>query len=355
MDDFYHETDSRGAATICHTIPPFVRSILPQVFFTPFSELSEPCMVGVSDPGLDSVTGYRQAYLRALILSALKRKSNVRMVADDFESQKESTDKTKSKYEEMYTVDASYCAARLPQVLQYFRTSGGETILYIQQPAVSGWQAPDEAIESATMKSNQNRGINSGDNKSAAEETISKTVSLAEIRYDTLMKVSCSLYHLENVIDRSQHIFRTGYMARGMDTVLYSDQEDFGYTSVNGHWCDFNTKFNGAEIPENNTRYFYQTCTNQNADSSISQSIGMATAEGLWPAIVTGVLWQVTGIAADSNTTIRRVNDSYDETLIHLTRRIETHAAGFDLLRFVLASGRLYAILGVELKYPGRQ
>lgn len=347
MDDYYRETGKKKTGNEYASAPSATRSVLPAEMW----EEMDQKLIGISDPSLDSADGYRQAYLRALMLMALQKKSTVKVVTENFRSLNESSKGTRSKYEEMYSVEAYLRLGTLPVVSSYFRLKSGETILLLDKVFQPDDDDSDTQQNSAWVTSFPDSLLLRVDSSYSGKNDFSGVTLCYGCLY-----VSCSLYHLETITDRSQHIFRTGYDVICPDSVWCTGSDAFSYTSVNGRWSNFASFFNGEAIPKPDICYFYNTGKGyHSSDSTLSQAVGMATVEGLWPALITGVLWQITGIEANSSTTVRQVSDECSASRRDLSRVVESHRVTFGLDRLAYASGRLYSVLSVNILYPDKQ
>lgn len=321
LSNFYQE----GSNNEFHQQTPVAtRSALPPQLWS----LSNPAAIGISDPGLDSATALRQAFLRSLFVKALAKASSIQMVAENFKSLKESANGVKTRFEEMYTVTSTLQFDSLPQIKEVYRLTNGETIVVL-----------DETCASTGLV----RSSDSADQPASHPDT-------AQPSNAGMIETVCTLYHLEVAADRSQQVFRTEYSIKPSNSDFLTDEELFGYTSVNGRWCNFTSVWNGKEMVSGNTRYYYFTSNPPPPpDSTLVGKLGMASVEGLWPALITGILWQITGIDADSNTTIKQVADNYNQTRRDLSRVVESHNLLFKINKLAYESGKLFTLIDIEI------
>jgi hypothetical protein len=319
IDIFNRETGGNNQSDSNLIAPIPVKAVLPAKFSESFS-LSGHFSIGISDPEVDPETGFRQAYHRALMLGALQQKSSVKMVSENFAKQKEKSNTSRSKYEEMYRIEATISLNDSFSVVDSYRLSSKETIVLISFP------------QSLYQTSN------SGRNKLFRNEKRNN------------IKVSCALYHLENIANRSQQIFRTEYETTRVDTSkAYPRNEKFCYTNVNGRWCKLSTWFDGKEATMPNARYYYfNKYNNQKNDSLLNKSVGATATEGLWPALVTSILWQMSGNASGNFITFKEVTDYYNKTVISFNSTVENKILKFNIKRMIMDSNCLYPILDIE-------
>ena len=318
-DVFNRETDNINPKDSNSNVPVAVKAILPDKFADSFSD-GATFSIGISDPGADPETGFRQAYYRALMLGALQHKSLVKMVSENFAQQKEKANTSKSKYEEMYRIDAMISLNDSFPVVDSYRLPSQETLVLIAYPK------------------SRHQAVSAGRNKLFRNDKRNN------------MKITCSLYHLENIANRSQQIFRTDYETSRPDTSkAYPKHEKFCFTFVNSRWCKLTTLFDGKETERPNARYYYfMKNTNQKKDSLLDISVGATASEGLWPALITGVLWQMSGNASGNSISFKEVSDYYNQTVIHLNSTVENKMLSFNIKKMLLDSNCLYSILDIE-------
>ena len=150
LDIFNRETDSNNLNDSNLIAPIPVKAILPDKFAESFS--GSGCFsVGISDPGEDPEIGFSQAYFRALMLGALQQKSSVKMVSENFAKQKEKTNSSRSKYEEMYRIEATISLNDSFSVVDSYRLPSKETVVFISFP-----QSRHQSLNSGKNKLFQN-------------------------------------------------------------------------------------------------------------------------------------------------------------------------------------------------------
>jgi hypothetical protein len=306
LKEFYHETENEDLVKTKSEYPEACKTIIPDELMN-LLESNSWNSIGISDPGTDSITGFNQAYLRSLMIRALQNNLNLKTVKENFQYQDENKGGISSKYQEMYSFEISGSSSdSFPLIRKYFLPSG-ETIVFI------------------------------GKGKSS-------------LKNHYALNISCSLYHSETVAKSADHIFRTDYEVASSG--LISDlkgSEKFNITSVNGRLIGPSVLFNGHEIEKRQKRYFYyQDGPRLEADSLVQNSSGTDTGEGLWTALITSVLWQLTSIVSNGNSTVKQVSESYDKTLNGIYRMVENNSMKFSISRLILASDRLYPVLNIE-------
>ncbi len=352
---FFHETDDLNESNKALDFPKAIKSTIPDDLISIVNDGNHLC-IGISDASQDSVTAYKQAYLRALMMAALQKKCTINMLSEDFTSDKDPKEKIISRFQDLYTINTQIAIIDSLPVIRSFQLSSGEMIVLVSLPQNGSSDSDLKYQESSFRDKNSSDRISQNkmtdpynpqvDNTNLKDSTaISPNIS---IKYPFDLKVSCTLFHQENVAVRSQQIFRTKYEIRNCDTSsLYPGREQFGFTSVNGRWVDFSTKFNSNEIPRENIRFFYQT-SGQNttpSDSSVNSPIGMTTYEGLWPALVTGLLWQLANIVSGDSQKVKHLNENYNQTYNEINRTVDKRKISCDLRRLIFTDDRLYTVL----------
>lgn len=110
--------------------------ILPPWLLEPLvTENSGLHFIGISDPGMDSISAYQQALLRANIMAALTHKSSIGFIADNFN--KENTGRFESisgLFVRFFQIINKVPFDATPDVVQKDTTGFGETILLINGP-----------------------------------------------------------------------------------------------------------------------------------------------------------------------------------------------------------------------------
>jgi len=290
-------------------IPVTVKSFLPKEFCTPFDE-GKRVVVGISDPKIDSLTGFKQAWLRAHMVAALQEQVRVNMVAEFFSSQRETSVTKLSRYEEMYNIEAAIPQNSGLKLLSSYILSSGETILFA------------EILPGKKVK-NSKPGI---------------------------FKFVCSLYHIENILDRGQHIYRTNYHIYPQNfSGERPGEEKYEVYSFNNLWYTITASYNGVKSPRPNSKFFYTPERGSYSEQpNLDGSVGVTTVEGLWPAFMTALLWQIAGVLDYGNPTVSQVTDSYSNHIKNFSRTAESNTVRSKLKKLVLASDRLYPIIQIE-------
>jgi hypothetical protein len=349
-DIFSRETNAPAKKSSDSSQLEIIKSIFPDKFVNDACNNSM-LSIGISDPNLDSLMGYRQAYYRALMLAALQQKSSVKMLSENFASQKETTKDVKSRYQEMYRISSLVSLSDSLPIAASFRLKSGETLVLVKLPPT--WKSfPDS--DQSTLPASPSKSADSKPTASISKigkpgVDQNKNIDLQHNK-NVVLKVNCNLYHLEDIANGSLRIYRSEYEICTTNSMCENIAHDkFCFTIMNDFWCDFKTSFNGKEIVKPEIRYlYYLKDAEAPTDSLVSNSIGMPASEGLWPALITSVLWQITGLSSDHNATIKQVSDYYGQNVINLTSTVQNKSLQFKLLKLVLNSNRLYSVLNIE-------
>lgn len=290
-------------------IPVTVKSFLPKEFCTPFDE-DKRVVIGISDPKNDSLTGFNQAWLRAHMVAALQEQVKVNMVAEFFSSQRETSVTKVSRYEEMYNIEAGIPQTISLKLISSYILSSGETILFAEI-------LPEK------------------------QESLPKPGRL---------KFECSLYHIENILERGQHIYRTNYHSYPHNYPgERPGEEKYEVYSFNNLWYTITGSFNGEKSSRPNLKFFYSMERgSQFEQHNLDGAVGVTTVEGLWPAFMTALLWQIAGVLDYGNPSVSQVTDSYSKHIKHLSRTAESNTVRSKLKKLVLVSDRLYPIIQIE-------
>ncbi len=291
-------------------IPVTVKSLLPKEFCLPLNEL----VIGISDPGRDSVTGRREALLRAGIIAALRERVKVSMVSEFFSSAKGVSASQISRFEEMYNIECELPDSVLLKPVSSFMLSSGETLLFAQVVR----DASGTVKKQSTGKTNY--------------------------------KLNCSLYHIENILERGQHIYKTTYRYNLPGSGgKRGDEEKYEIYSFNNLWYTVTGAFNCVESVRPNSKYFYSAeRSSYNEQAAPEGSIGVSTVEGLWPAYVAALLWQIAGVLDYGNPAVSQVTDSYSKNIRNLNRSAECNVVKAEISKLLLYRERLYPIVKIE-------
>lgn len=285
--------------------PETVKSLLPKEFCLPLNGL----VIGISDPGRDSVSGMREALLRAYMVATLKESVKVSMVSEFFSSTKGVSASQVSRFEEMYNIECELSAGVSIKPVSTFQLSGGETLLFAQVV---------KRDPSANSKS----------------------------KY----KLQCSLYHVENILERGQHIYKTTYRFYPLsDSGTKGDEEKFEIYSFNNLWYTVSGIFNGTPVVRPDSKYFYAPERGSPVEQAAPDGcIGVSTVEGLWPACIAALLWQIAGVLDYGNPAVSQVTDSYSKNIRNLNRSAECNYVKAEILKLSLFRERLYPIVKIE-------
>jgi len=290
-------------------IPQSVKSLLPKEFSAPLTGIDE-LIVGISNPGRDSVTGFREALLRAHLIASLRDRVKVNMVCEYFSSTKGNDAARISRFEEMYNIESNLAeGVSLVPVWSYILSSG-ETLLF------------------ARLESGSSKGCT--------------------------YKFESSLYHVENILERGQHIYKTNF--RFYPSGGGSGEERTEIYSFNNLWYTVVTCINGKESEKRNLKYFYHPLRDSNTEEGAPEgSTGVSTSEGLWPAYIAAILWQIAGVFDYGNPSVSQVTDSYSKNIRNLNRSAECNSVNAQIVRLVLFKDRLYPIVKIQQLNTGEK
>ena len=362
--DFYRETVRDNPDKNNSNFPKAEKIILNNELATLLSD-TRLLSVGISDVETDSAAGLKQAYLRSIMLAALLQKTTLKYVTENFNSQDGTPSAGKSNFQEIYKFEADLTETDTFHIIYSCRLPSKETILFVAIPqnicqaGNNADKTDPETFPPAVMqdlKNNNSDGVavNSMSDQSPQKGTL--THSAIKAKKPVSFKVAGTLYHSEKTVGRSQQVFRTEYQLTtpAIENMKIIDQ--YSLISMNGKWSSVSTYFNGIKIEKPSTRFFYYMNNPEPlSEDDIKNSLGMTTIEGLWPALITGILWQLTGASLVSKPTVKQVQDKYDQKLIELNRISDENALKFTLSKLKLESNRLYPILDIEINNSEKQ
>jgi len=276
--------------------PVGVKSFIPKDVFEVL-KLEGTYVIGISDAAMDSVSGYDLAYTRARMMASLTSKIGLSVVSESFE---ESEDKSISKYEELFAVRLKENVSF--DVINSYRLKSGETIIVgkIREKT----EGERESIES---RNNYN----------------------CEIR----------LYHIENITDRSQNIYRTSYR-------MCLDEEYEMYY-VNNKWIEYCTRFNNKKLERKSEKYFYSTDWVEK-DQISDTHLGINVNDGLWAAYICSYLWQLTTVLREGEPSVKMISDNYSKKAINLSRTSEKYTISSRLEKLILSSDMIYPVVSLK-------
>lgn len=294
-------------------LPNCVKSFLPNKLCE-FPYAQEKVVLGISNPNCNSLTGIRQAWLRAYLVAALQENVKVSVVADFYSSRNESSGAAISKFEEMFSIESQFNNNKTLKLIASYILSTGETIVFAQV-------AEQEGANKSNPK--QKNG---------------------------LFKIKGSLYHIESILERGQHLYKTNYEIFSQNELAAKQlQEQYEVNSFNNLWYSISGSFNGVATVRTNSKYFYSlekpSLTNKN---DVQNYVGVSTMEGLWPAYISAILWQIAGVTSYGNPSVSVVNDNFRNLNKQLNRTAESNLFNSKLIKLILVSDRLYPILEIE-------
>ncbi len=276
--------------------PIAVKSIIPKEVFDIFGT-DDTFVIGISDAAMDSASGYDLALTRAKMMASLTSNVSLSVVSESFE---ESADKSISKYEELFSIRLK---EHVPfNVIASFRLSSGETIIIAK------------ILDKLESKKSRPDKINSFN---------------CEIR----------LYHIENITDRSQNIYRTSYR-------LCSDEEYEMYF-VNGKWIEYCTRFRNNKLDRKTEKYFYSTEWVEK-NKITDTHLGINVNDGLWAAYIYSYLWQLTAVLQEGEPSVKMISDNYSKKAINLNRTSEKYTISSRLENLILSSDMIYPVVSLK-------
>ena len=253
--------------------------------------------IGISDVGLDSVTAYRQAYLRALSLVSLK--DGFARGMSDFFNDTNGNEQTSSNYEELCELKSSL---NLPvsaiKVSDSIKLNTGELVLFL-------------SVDTSIVKSKERMILNS----------------------------RIAIYYKENTTDLSREFFnkivvdnKLSYSDKGL-----VDSEKSSYIVSHNRWLSKEIVFNNKKIETNFYKTFYKTDDVCTIDTTDCRQTGTNTLDGLWYAFVNNYYHQLSGQLKDRFLKVKSVGDQYDNKTISLNRE-----SGFFRFGSILVGAALF-------------
>lgn len=270
-----------------------LKSILPCKLFSNLAT----SYVGISDVGVDSVTAYHQAYLRALSLASLK--NGFARGMSDFFNDSNGAEQTTSNYEELCELKANL---NLPvnaiKVTDSIKLNTGEMLLFL-------------TVDSSNVKSENRIILNS----------------------------SVTIYCKEGEdLDRKELFNKIT-----IDNKLYYSAKDSAeiekstYLISNNRWLRKDILFNDQKIETDFYKAFYETDDGCTIDTTECKQKGTNTLDGLWYAFINNYYSQLSGQLKDRYLKVKSVGDQYENKTISLNRE-----SGFFRFGCKLVDGALF-------------
>jgi len=270
--------------------PEVVMVVIPFQLFTPPSAAFFPCP-GISDPGMDTLQARKQAIERAWMLRGMLSDATLRHISDHFVVSRPGSANSGTRFEEYYEIRANY-----PRELLYAdssvhlsKLSSGEYIAWIPARDHNSPQAADSS------------GITEG-----------------------LLKAT--LYLNDKLVFRPRLAFRAIYQAGFPAGNAYRATDGMEFTWYPGGKCLYLTPADTLEPQTDRKLYYYMTGENNAGENSPG---GIPVLEGLWPALMSCLMIQLTELPDTGNAKLKSLNETYRDEASNLQRTIRTANVSF--------------------------
>ncbi|HNQ83076.1 MAG TPA: hypothetical protein PKM34_05485 [Bacteroidales bacterium] len=256
-------------------------------------------VIGISDPGLDSVTARRQAIFRALYLGSLMNGCRVRNLVDYYSQEKSAhNSELTGKYADYFEFTSfSPHGVDESTVVHQHLNDNGECLVIIDFPAYSGGN-PALAFQTNGMITEFQRNG----------------------KYESNSRIDFSL--------------KAG---------RHDDADGFRYLfrSING-LVDMESYSGNEMLPQADARYKYtQTVTTE----APRDKQGIKTDRGLWNALLLAIIKDITVDIRTRSALVKSTADNYTGNSLALDREAVTGKLSFRLNRIILYDINLWAIL----------
>lgn len=271
-----------------------------------YSELSAgSCYIGISDVGQDTLTAYRQAYLRALSMVALRNAEGRGM--NDFFNQS-GAKRLLSNYEEFCRLSCSFnLAASAIRVSKPLVLRSGEMVLFV-------------SIDTTNASDNQ------------------------RIQFSS----NVELYYKETEADGHREL-QSLFKKRNLCVKKLADSlsESATYTQVNERFRQ-EIVLDGINVTNNKYKVFYKPSEECKRDTIGYETKGRNTTDGLWVAFANSVYGQLSAQLIAKFQKVKNVGDRYQNESISLNR--ESGLFGIDccLTDVVYFENKLYTRIKTE-------
>ena len=275
---------------------------------------SRPYLPGISDPGLDSVTSFTQAFYRSLFINRLMGSTSISALSDDFETTG-ITDNKKLRFEELYEIKTNAESVRSIDVtgVEKIYLNSGECLVWV--PEIS-----DEAHRK-------------------------------EFKTDCYSMKSI-LYHkqLEGEAGKSISVYRTEIkLILDVDSmrIPWVDSLTFMWNSKDKSNCSLKktgpSGFSNSEI-----RFYYLSDSVSEIDDLTSINVGVPMMHGLWPSLICSLLWQKPAMLNNADAEVGRLSDFFDSKYIKLNRVLSKTDQSVGRLRFSIKDQKLYSNIVIQ-------
>lgn len=275
---------------------------LPGWFFDHGSRtLQDRRMIGISDPGVDSLAAYEQAVRRAMALLALSADFRIETIMDNYYNERSGT-KTLGKFNVFTSINADMPVNEDDfELLESYYAPTGEMIVLVGLKDLK--YPPDTCNTVKCFVENFE-----------SEQTLSRRpVYLKRTALDFAasrcsgMKSTASWVRNESM-DRYEII-------SGMDTLAFE--------MVYGAFKYIEPDFGQTKLPEENFPQFF------------------SLDKGLWNGYFTALLNRIEQIDQQYNSQIKNLDENYDEQFQGLTRVIFTAEGSFSIKRTIISDNRI--------------
>jgi hypothetical protein len=276
-----------------------IKSEFPDGLFRPLPD----AFIGISDPGLDSVPAYDQAYLRALTLFALSD-GLCKGLCDYFTE--ESGKKITTKYMDLVrfqsdrTIGTSSVKVTEPVCLK-----SGELILYLL--IADGETSSKNCIQINAGATLFNQATNASQNE---------------------------LLNTKMILEDSWH-----------STETPGHKELLENTMANNIRVNKKSIFDGKNVLDNRLRLYYSSDPTSAEPRIHEKKYGTITYEGLWYALIHNLFYQLSAQSKQYFEKERNLNDLYGQKQLSLTREGGAFKYNFKLHDIQLSDNRLYVNL----------
>lgn len=270
-----------------------------------YSELSAGRFIGISDVGQDTATAYRQAYLRALSMVALRNAEGSGM--NDFFNQS-GTKRTSSNYEEFCRVSSKLdLAASAIRVSKPLVLRSGEMVLFV-------------TIDTTNVFDNQH------------------------IRFSN----NVELYYKETEADGHREL-QSQLKITNLCTKNETDSlsESAIYTQVNERFRP-EILLNNMNVTNNKYKVFYKPTDECRRDTAGYETKGRNTTDGLWAALASSVYGQLSAQVIAQFQKVKNVGDRYQNESISLNRESGLFRIDCRMTDVVYFENKLYTRLKTE-------
>lgn len=271
-----------------HDVSPFHTIIHPEklpgwFFSVPKASRDSICLVGISDPGMDADAGKRLALQRALQLWLLLHSPQIDNMRDNYVIERNNQVKRVHAEFSRIIAEGFVCTGSL-HVIDKHTTAFDETILLVSIPATPAEQQEKNTVKSKSEVTLFTRLIGVEDREHVEETT----------------RLSLDIHDKGNPVALCRHISRSGFFMQQT-------------TRENNRLL--------SDLPTLNLRY---RAVENTPDWLLNTEhpIGFSLQNGLWNALIAGILHQLADICHDGSIHFRYLGDTYNHLGQALGREI---------------------------------